>query len=149
MKKDTADFLAALLWVADNPDEKNRPFAYKTIHDFSDAFVAGAEAFVSAFRQHLIDTGVRPAVLDWLDSSFGGNVFLSLSGHGAGFFDDRNPHVAELHERIKKWAGSCGQEMRFEELENMLDIGEDGKIDLSFLPEHIDTQRSALFAVPT
>ena len=144
MKQDTIGFLATLLWLADNPDEEQRPLMGKSIYDFSDAFVAGVEAFVDGFRQHLIDTGVRPAVLASGERSFGGNVYLSLSGHGAGFFDDRNEEVAELHERIKKWAGA----FRFEELEGMIDVGEDGKIDLSFLPEHIDAQRAALFAVP-
>jgi hypothetical protein len=144
MKRDTIDFLETLLWVADDPDEEQRPLLGKSIYDFSDAFVAGAEAFIDGFRQHLIDTGVRPAVLASGERSFGGNVYLSLSGHGAGFFDDRNEEVAELHERIKNWAGGS----RFEELADLLDVGDDGKIDLSFLPEHIDSRRDALFAVP-
>ena len=78
------------------------------------------------------------------ERSFGGNVYLSLSGHGAGFFDDRNEEVAGLHERIKNWAGGY----RFEGLADLLDVDDDGKIDLSFLPEHIDSRRDALFAVP-
>lgn len=144
MKQDTIDFLATLLWVADNPDEEQRPLLGKSVYDFSDAFVAGAEAFIDGFRQHLIDTGVRPAVLASGERSFGGNVYLSLSGHGAGFFDDRNEEVAGLHERIKNWAGGY----RFEGLADLLDVDDDGKIDLSFLPEHIDSRRDALFAVP-
>lgn len=148
MKQDTIDFLDTLLWLADDPDKAQRELMGKTVYDFSDAFVAGVEAFVAEFRRHLIDTGVRPAVLATSERSFGGNVYLSLSGHGAGFFDDRNPQVAEMHERIKMWAGSCGRADRFFELDGMLDVGEDGKIDLSFLPEHIDAQRAALFAVP-
>ena len=144
MKQDTINFLSALLWVADDPDEEQRPLLGKSIYDFSDAFVAGAEAFIDGFRQHLIDTDVRPAVLASGVRSFGGNVYLSLSGHGAGFFDDRNEEVAGLHERIKNWAGGS----RFEELFYLLDVDDDGKIDLSFLPEHIDSRRDALFAVP-
>lgn len=148
MKQDTIDFLSTLLWLAERLDKERRELMGKTVYDFSDAFIAGAETFIEAFRQHLIDTGVRPDVLASCERSFGGNVYLSLSGHGAGFFDDRNPQVAELHERIKKWAGSCGRAYRFEELESMLDVGDDGKIDLSFIPSAIDEQRAALFAVP-
>ena len=53
MKKDTEDFLATLLLMADDPDREPRKFYGKTVYDFSDAFIAGAESFVDAFRTHL------------------------------------------------------------------------------------------------
>ena len=52
MKRDTIDFLETLLWVADDPDEERRPLIGKSVYDFSNAFVAGAEAFIDGFRQH-------------------------------------------------------------------------------------------------
>ncbi|OQA09839.1 MAG: hypothetical protein BWY66_00378 [bacterium ADurb.Bin374] len=143
MNRDTQDFLAILLWLADNPDEKQRPLMGKTIRDFSDKFAEGADKFIAAFRQHLIGKGWRPEKLDGAERSFGGNVFFSLSGHGCGFFDDRDEEIAALDETVKEWAGGN----RFEELDYMLDVGEDGKIDLSYKPSAIDEMRAALFAV--
>ena len=144
MKRDTIDFLETLLRVADDPDEEQRPLIGKSVYDFSNAFVAGAEAFIDGFRQHLIDTGVRPAVLASGERSFGGNVYLSLSGHGAGFFDDNDAAIADLHHVLQKWAGG----LRFHELECELDIGKDGKIDLCILPGYLKEYRDKLFAVP-
>ena len=144
MKQHTMDFLETLLWVADNPDDSVRPFADKTIYDFSDEFVAGAEAFIDAFLDHLIKIGFDTSRLPG-ERSFGGNVYFSLSGHGCGFFDDRDEAIADLQEVIQKWAGG---RRRFEELEYNLDIGDDGKIDLSYIPSAIKQYRDALFAVP-
>lgn len=144
MNRDTQDFLTTLLWLADNPDEEQRPLMGKTVHDFSDKFVEGADKFIAAFRQHLNGKGWTDEKIDGAERSFGGNVFFSLSGHGSGFFDDCDEEIASLHEIIKEWAGGN----RFEELDYMLDVGEDGKIDLSYIPSAIDEMRAALFAVP-
>lgn len=148
MKTDTAAFLSTLLWLAaDNEDETGRALTHKTIHDFSPAFVAGAEAFVDAFRVYLEATG-RGHLADAGTRSFGGNVYLSLSGHGAGFFDESDADVAALHDVLKTWSGSVGNTLRFEELDSMLDVGANGKIDLSIMPDFIDTVRGCLFKVP-
>lgn len=144
MNRDTKDFLETLLWLADSPDANERLTLTKTVYDFSEKFVESVDRFIAAFRRHLTDSGIRPEVIEGAERSFGGNVYLSLSGHGAGFFDDRNEDVAELQDVIKKWAGGN----RFEELGGNLDVGEDGKIDLCYLPQYIDAQRDKLFAVP-
>lgn len=144
MKTDTTDFLSTLLWLAaDNEDETGRALTHKTIHDFAPAFVAGAEAFIDAFRAYLEATGCGH-LADAGTRSFGGNVYLSLSGHGAGFFDDCDEEIAALHETITKWAGG----LRFEELGYSLTFGEDGKIDIAVLPEYVDKARARMFAVP-
>lgn len=150
MKKDTQDFLETLLWLADDPDSQEgrgekRQFQNKTIYDFSDAFIAGAESFIDAFRAHLDTIGFT--AWDKMERSFGGNVYFSLSGHGCGFFDDRNDEVSDLQEVIQKWAGDNGRRLRFEELDCMLDVFEDGKIDISFIPSAIEKQREALFTI--
>ena len=144
MNKDTQDFLTTLLWCAEGNEDYSEHLANKTIHDFSPEFVAGVESFVDAFRAHLAATGFDMDSLNRLDRSFGGNCFFSLSGHGCGFFDERDEALAELHERIKAWSGN---RYRFEELDYMLDVGDDGKIDLSYIPEAIKAQRDALFTV--
>jgi len=144
MNKDTKDFLETLLWLADSPDEKERRFINKTVFDFSDKFVEAVDKFMSAFRRHLNGKGWTDRKIDGAERSFGGNVFFSLSGHGCGFFDDRDEDISGLQEVIKEWAGGN----RFEELEYMLDVGEDGKIDLSFIPSAIDEYRAEWFAIP-
>lgn len=144
MKQDTKDFLSTLLWLADSPDNKRRPFLDKTILDFSDEFIAGAELFIEGFRAHLEKTGFDMATLDRAERSFGGNVYLSLSGHGAGFFDDNDKAIAGLQETIQKWTGG----LRFHELECDLDIWKDGKIDLCILPGYLKEYHDKLFAVP-
>lgn len=143
MKQDTSDFLATLLWVADGPDLDERPLAEMSIYDFSDAFVDAVEKFVDGFRAHLEATGFDMAALDRAERSFGGNVFLSLSGHGCGFFDDNNEDIAALHEVLKAWAGSH----RFEELEYRLWVGSDGKIDLDAADEFLAKARANMFSV--
>ena len=137
MKQDTVDFLSTLLWLADNPDAETRELAGKSVHDFGDAFIEGAESFVGAFREHLNRLGFKA----WgkMERSFGGNVYLSLSGHGAGFFDDSYEEVAALHDVIKNWAG----DHRFEDLDIM--VMADGRIDIAVIPEAIEERRTALF----
>ena len=148
MKQDTADFLNTLLWLAeDGTDFTDVDLRGKTVHDFSDKFVEKAEAFVDGFREHLRITGFDMEKLELLECSFGGNVYLSLSGHGAGFFDDNDSDLSALHGIIKKWAGTNGRIYRFEELEYSLDLDKDGKIDLSYIDSAIDEQRDALFSI--
>ena len=145
MNQDTTDFLATLLFLADDPEyDRARPLERKTVHDFAEPFKAAAERFLDAFRAHLADKGYSRERLNDLERSFGGNVFLSLSGHGAGFFDDSEPDLAAIHQIVKAWAGGS----RFEELETMLEVNEAGKIDLAILPEQLDALRAELFGVP-
>lgn len=148
MNTDTFDFLVTLLSLADDPDAETHPFINSTVNDFSPAFVEGAEKFIAAFRSyleaegygHLIDAGER---------SFGENVFFSLSGHGCGFFDDTDGRVSNLQGVIEEWSKDGGRKRRFEELETGLDVGKDGVIDLAILPQFLEKQRAALFAVPS
>lgn len=148
MNKDTMDFLETLLFVADDPDGATPTFKGKTVYDFSPAFVAGVDKFVGAFKEHLRDecfplTDLERRLED-AERSFGGNVFFSLSGHGCGFFDDSDEEVAEVHDRLKAWAGAY----RFEGLEGMLGLDDDGKIDLAFVPEALEQYRAKIFSVP-
>lgn len=138
---DAAAFLETLLWLANDTDAGERPLSSLTIYDFAPAFIAGCKAFCEAFRTHAEALGYDLAALE---RSFGGNVYLSLSGHGAGFFDEADAHLAELHSVLQTWAGG-----RFEQLESELDVNDAGKIDLAYIPEAINARRAALFAVPT
>lgn len=145
MKRDTIDFLGALLWNADRPDDDVRPFMGKTVYDFSGEFVEAAERFIGAFRAWLGEHGYADEVIDGGERPFGTNVYWSLSGEGIGFFDDRTSEVAELHDMIQSWAVDSEQ---FEELYYNLEVREDGKIDLSILPEHIEAWRKRFFRIP-
>jgi hypothetical protein len=129
MNQDTQDFLAALLFT------KEDEFSEHTVHDFSDEFVAGAEKFISGFRDHLERKFIK---IPEMRNSFGGNVFFSLSGCGVGFFEalETEPLQAALEE-------FSGNSSRFEPVE--LHVFADGKIDLSFLPGYIEMKRNELF----
>ena len=146
MYQDTKDFLAALLWLAsDNETDNGRALDEKTIHDFAPEFVERVEEFVNAFREEA--ERIAPACFSdgWIgERSFGGNVYLSLSGHGAGFFDDRDEEVSALHTALKKWAGAY----RFEELDGTLEVREDGKIDISIIDSAKEEYYKKLFGVP-
>lgn len=144
MNNDTINFLSALLFVADDPDNAARPLMGKTVYDFSPAFIAGVEKFTAAFRAYLESTGFPMEKLDNAERGFGGNVYFSLSGHGCGFFDDNDEDVAGLHERLKARAG----DHRFEQLDSMIDTDENGKIDLTFIPSAIEEYRAIMFRVP-
>ena len=84
MNGDTKDFLRHLLFCADNLDGKKRPLKNKTVFNFSVPFVNALEEFLAGFREF-----IEPHELDLsgLNRTFGGSVYLSLSGHGAGFWD--------------------------------------------------------------
>lgn len=144
MNKDTTDFLSTLLWLAGDAtaDEGTdaRALSEKSVYDFSPEFTEGAERFVSAGRAYLEAEGYTADVIDGGERSFGGNVYLSLSGHGAGFFDDRDEKVAALHDVIETWAGGS----RFEDIDLTV---HKGTIDLCVLPGYIKEYRDKLFAV--
>jgi hypothetical protein len=144
MNKDTENFLETLLWVADDPGGETRPFEGMTIHQFAPEMITGAEAFCAGFRAHLEKTGFDMASFDRLERSFGGNCYFSLSGHGVGFFDECDDALSDLQDVIQTWAGH----RRFEELANMLEVNESGKIDIGIIPEAIKEYRDRYFAVP-
>lgn len=149
---DAADFLETLLWVNDGQepgdDGETDRIDGATIYEFSRPFIDQVEGFLSGFRQFLTREGFDVERLDYLERSFGGNVFFSLSGHGCGFFDEYgDPEKTlgdELQALVEKFSG---ERYRFESLEYSIMRHENGEIDLSILPEFIAERRAALFSV--
>lgn len=146
-ESDTAHFLETLLFCMESPDRPE--FTGKTIYDFSPEFVAGVESFIDGFRAFLDGKRFLTATgrfdfdrLDNLERSFGGNCYASLSGHGIGFFDERDPVGDELQELIREYSGN---RYRFEQID--LSEDENGKLDLSFIPSALPEYRAKLFAV--
>ena len=143
----TSDFLETLLFVADNPDHDECPLEGATIYEFAPAFVSAVSDFVHGFRTYLAEH--CPELYERCDeceSSFGGNVFFSLSGHGCGFWDDRDSGLGDaLQTALETFSGSRYR-YRFEELESTLSRDEEsGKIDLAFIPSALDEYRARYF----
>ena len=139
MTQDAESFLETLLWTL--PEDEEQEVREATIHDFSPEFVEALEGFLSGFRDFA--NGRDPEALEIADNcsrSFGGNVYLSLSGHGAGFWDSDD--MEAMQPLLEEYSG---RKYRFEEIP--LSFREDGKLDLSFLPEYLDDRRKALFTV--
>lgn len=139
MTNDCASFLETLLWVL--PEDEDREIREATIHDFSPEFVEGVEAFISGFRDFA--NARNPEALEMADNccrSFGGNVYFSLSGHGVGFWDDRETEAMQL--LLEEYSGS---KYRFEGIP--LSFRGDGKLDLSVIPEKLPEYRAKLFNV--
>lgn len=117
MTTDTENFLETLLWDADNPDEKRRPWEDATIHEFHPDFVAAAEKFLAGFRAYLAKhhPDLDP---DMCERGFGGNCYFSLSGAGVGFWDDRDMELGDaLHAALKEYSIN---DLRFWELSSNL-----------------------------
>ncbi len=129
--QDTEDFLATLLFC----NEPEWGDEYPTVYDFAPEFVSAVEQFIAGFRETLDDLD-----LDVLSSSFGGNVFLSLSGHGAGFWDDSHPMGRVVHDRLVAYSGD---RYRFEQL--YVSNDESGLLDMSFIPSARDEYRNKAF----
>lgn len=146
MNTDTKNFLESLLFNAEceADDIRGVMLQGKTVYDFTPAFTEAVEKFIDGFRAHLEKTGFDMSKLDNAERSFGGNVYFSLSGAGVGFFDDSDPEVAGLHDILKAWAGGN----RFEELAGMLEVDDDGNIDLAFFPHAIKEYYAKIFGVP-
>jgi len=155
MNTDTKNFLEYLLEAAAYDEKENEtPFTEEesiqgcTIHDFSPEFVSAVEGFIDGFISFLNKKEFDMARLDYLERSFGGNVYLSLSGVGAGFFDEYgDPDKTlgdELQSLIKEYSGSSH---RFEELSYSLSKNEKGELDLAIIPSAIDEYRSQIFNV--
>jgi len=140
---DVASFLESLLFTL--PEDADDELREASIFDFSDAFTIEAQSFISGFRAYL-DTH-HPELAeraDELERSFGGNIYFSLSGHGCGFWDDRNAELGRaFDDALKTYSGD---HYRFEELACNLSM-DDGKIDLAILPEYIAEYRAKLFTV--
>jgi hypothetical protein len=145
---DTASFLETLLFVSDSPDHEKRPFQNSTIYDFHPEFIAAVDSFVDRFREYLAanhpdmdpDAGNR---------SFGGNVYFSLSGHGCGFWDDRDSEWGDAMQSAlvafsDSLPGACGAH-RFEFMD--LSKHRAGKIDLAFLVQYLPERRREMFGM--
>jgi hypothetical protein len=139
MTQDAMSFLETLLWAL--PEDEEEEVREATIYDFSPEFVKALEGFVTGFRDFANER--NPEALEAADGSprsFGGNVYLSLSGHGAGFWD--SSETKAMQPLLEEYSGG---KYRFEEVQ--LSFRDDGKLDLSFLPEYLDERRKALFTV--
>lgn len=137
--KDTADFLAALLFAL--PEDEPEEIREASIHDFSPEFIEAASGFIFAFRDFAHER--NPEALEAADNSpcsFGGNVYFSLSGHGCGFWDSLETEAmqAQLEEFSR-------DKYRFAEMP--LSFRDDGKIDFAILPEYLAEYRQQKFTV--
>lgn len=132
MKTHTQDFLESLLFVSDRLEGK-------TVFDFHPDFIGAVDSFTDKFETYLAKRGFDFTRLDDLQRSFGGNVFFSLSGHGCGFWDERDPVGKELDEHLRAFAGRY----RFEQID--LSTHRGGKIDLSIRVPFIAAYRTKLF----
>ena len=138
MYKDCQSFLETLLWAM--PEDEPQEVREATIYDFSPEFIAGVESFITGFRAFANER--NPEALEQADNcprSFGGNVYLSLSGHGAGFWD--STETKAMQPLLEEYSGG---KYRFEELGDMLSFREDGKLDLAIIPEALDERRASL-----
>lgn len=137
MTQDCQDFLATLLFAL--PEDETQDVRDATIYDFSPEFVSGLKSFISGFRDFANER--NPEALEAADNcprSFGGNVYFSLSGHGVGFWDDDETEA--MQPLLEEYSGS---KYRFEDIS--LSFRDDGKLDLSFIPEALEKYRSKLF----
>lgn len=144
MNSDLSNFLESLLFTI--PEDSPQELRDASIHDFSPEFQDAAQAYLSGFREYLnthhLDIHERE---DELDRSFGGNVYFSLSGHGCGFWDERDSELGSAYQDALE--AYSGGKYRFEELDCMLEVNEAGKVDLAILPEFIADYRQKLFTV--
>ncbi len=136
MNVKTKDFLAALLFVYPANDEGENPMEDKTIYDFSPEFIAAVDGFISSFEDYLLKEDIEIPVTEL---HFGGNVYYSLSGHGCGFQDEED--TEEIHAALIKFAGN---RWKFEQIDLAED--ENGKLDLSFMPQYRKEYRDRLFS---
>jgi hypothetical protein len=142
---DLAHFLESLLFTI--PEDEPEELREASIYDFSAPFQAAAQSFISGFRDYLATHHAELYEREGeLGRSFGSNVYFSLSGHGCGFWDDRDSELGRaFDDALKAYSGSA---YRFEELDCLLSRDEEtGKVDLAFLPEFLDEQRARIFTV--
>lgn len=147
MTSDLSHFLEALLFtIPDDPDYADQGPRDASVYDFSPEFQEAAQSFLSGFRDYLAAN--YPDIYereDELGRSFGGNVYFSLSGHGCGFWDDRDRELGRAYQDALE--AYSGNKYRFEELDCMLAVNEAGKVDLAILPEYLAEYRRKFFTV--
>jgi hypothetical protein len=136
MKTDTQDFLEAILFAYPENEHGENEMDGESAYDFSPEFVAGAEQFIEGFRDYLAR---REIEIPESDRAFGGNIYFSLSGHGAGFWD--SSETEHLQDALVAYSG---KRYRFAEIDLCED--ENGKLDLSFIPSAIAEYRTRLFS---
>ena len=143
LSNDAVDFLEALLWVLpdENLEELEEAMPNYSIYDFDALFISCLEEFISGFRNYLEEKGLTN-LLDFCESSFGGNIYFSLSGHGCGFFDESFDDADKLQKAVEDYSGN---KYRFEEIDLM--ARDDGKISLGFLPEFLEQRTRKLFEI--
>jgi len=121
ISSDTSDFLEALLWVASG----QRPHvANWSVYEFHPEFIGAVEGFIDGFRAYLENLDDKHPETDIYSDpdagnrSFGGNVYLSLSGSGCGFFDEPDGDFAQaMQSALEDYSGDGS---RFEEIDCML-----------------------------
>jgi hypothetical protein len=140
ISQDAENFLTALLWAYPEDDNGENPMDEKTVYDFSPEFITAVSNFCEAFRGYLypILSDEQFAAIDDCPRSFGGNVYFSLSGHGVGFRDDSETEHLQTH--LDTFSGD---HYRFEGID--LSEDENGKLDLSYLPEFVAEYRRKMF----
>jgi hypothetical protein len=90
------------------------------------------EGFLSGFRDFANGRDLEALeAADGSPRSFGGNVYLSLSGHGAGFWD--SSETAAMQPLLEEYSGG---KYRFEGI--ALSFREDGKLDLASFMERLE-----------
>ena len=135
ISSDTEHFLETLLFCTDGENE-NESKGW-TIYEFHPDFIQAVESFCDGFREYLEEKNQEaiekdlPEPFEDPDSgerSFGGNCYASLSGHGIGFFDDRDSTYGDaMQAAIKAYSG---EDYRFEDIGDLAKFN--GKIHLAF-----------------
>jgi hypothetical protein len=138
MYSKTADFLATVIFCSN--DETVRE---STLYDFEPRIVAAVDLFFNGFNKHLEQINYDFDKLDCLTRSLGGGVYLSLSGHGAGLWDESSTEAKELHEILVAYAGKH----RFENLEGYICADEEQHLVLSIKEEYYDEVLNNFFKV--
>ena len=107
MNKETENFLESMLfaynWEYSELNEEDW-----TIYDIEKNFVDKIDQFISDFEVYLEEKySELYENLDMLQRSFGGNIYFSLSGHGCGFWDERDTKLSEAAQNaLEEFAGS-------------------------------------------
>jgi hypothetical protein len=71
-----------------------------TVHNCSDNFSKNLNTITVDFLKLLTVDQVNEFLND--PSDFGHNLALELQGHGSGFFDDTNPTIAAISEKLEQ-----------------------------------------------
>lgn len=112
MSTETDNFLESLLWAL--PEDHTAHKNGWSVHEFHPEFRAAVSRFIYGFRAYLQEhcPDLDP---DAGGRSFGGNVYFSLSGHGCGFWDDRDAEWGQAMQSALE-AFVKGDKYRFEQI---------------------------------